>query len=111
MHPRLQSKPIRKKKQPTAAITALHRKHKRLTMNDKRWIVFCRWGTTTPTMDTPVQMTTAQIARKLSIPLSTVGFIISTFLERGYDGYGRTYSKWRMLNPRLQRLLISPQLL
>ena len=47
----------------------------------------------------------------LHIPLSTVGWVCSTFLERGFDGYRRTLPKFRMLKPDVQRLLCSEKLL
>ena len=56
-------------------------------------------------------MTTTQIAHKLHIAQSTVGFIISTFLWRGYGGYKRKYTRWRMLSPELQLRLVSEKLL
>ena len=57
-----------------------------------------RWGTADPNHDTPVLMTVKEISLILLIPHSTVGYIVSTFLYRGYNGYTRIYSRWKMLS-------------
>ena len=70
-----------------------------------------RWQTFRPTVQTPIYMSTCRIARRLLIPLSTVGWVCSTFLQRGYQGYCRTLTRFRMLAPDVQRLLCSERVL
>ena len=60
-----------------------------------------RWGTSDPDHETPTLMTVKDISLFLHIPLSTVGLIVSTFLYRGYDGYTRHYTRWKMLSAQL----------
>ena len=72
-----------------------------MTPNDLRWIVRLRWGSEDPALDMPAIMSVNKIAEKLHIPLSTVGKIVSTFFMKGYDGYKRTYERWKMLPPQM----------
>ena len=109
-HARLQSKACRPQR-PQPAPNRLVRKYKHLAANDLRWIVRLRWGKEDPGFDDPTFLTAGEIAAKLHLAKSTVGFIVSTFLWRGYRGYERTYQRWRMLSPGLQERLISKKLL
>ena len=70
-----------------------------------------RWDTEDPNLETPIIMSTPLISVKLHIALSTVGFIVSTFLDRGYAGYGRAYERWKMLSTPLQARLVSTEML
>ena len=109
-HARLQSKACRPQR-PQPAPNRLVRKYKHLAANDLRWIVRLRWGKEDPGFDDPTFLTAGEIAAKLHLAKSTVGFIVSTFLWRGYRGYERTYQRWRMLSPDLQERLVSAELL
>ena len=110
VHDRLQSKVCRPRR-PRPAPNRLVRKYKRLSDNDIKWIVMLRWNKLDPSFDDPIYFTSREISLKLHIAASTVGFVVSTFLYRGFGGYKRTYQRWRMLSPGLQERLISTQLL
>lgn len=86
---------------PPPSVPAITRRYQRLSTNDLRLIVRLRWGSENPALDIPAIMSVQQIADKLHIPLSTVGKIVSTFFMKGYDGYKRTYERWKMLPPQM----------
>ena len=110
VHDRLQSKACRPRR-PRPAPNRLARKYRRLSANEIRLIVMNRWHKLDPTVDDPIYSTAREIGLKLHIATSTVGFVVSTFLCRGFGGYKRTYQRWRMLSPDLQERLISTKLL
>ena len=83
-------------------IPRLRRKYRRVSLNELRLIAMLRWGTEEPNLDTPVKMTTIDIAKVLHMPQSTIGYIVASFHIRGLDGYRRNYARWRMLSSELQ---------
>ena len=100
-----------REKPPPPPPNLAKRPRRYLTKEDRMRIIYTRYGSLTR-LDN-VLMTCEEVSRKLMIPNSTVGFVVSQYERRGcdFDRLARPKGQFSRISGQLKQRLLAPALL